>query len=285
VKIASYIVDGRRSYGAVADGRVCDFGVAEVSRCPTLREALNAGAIRERFPEACELNFDRHLTDVQILPPITEPSKIICVGTNYAAHAAEIVGAPVRTQPSIFVRLANTLVPHEGSIVRPVLSDELDFEGELAIIIGKSGRHLKRDDALAHVAGYSIFNDASIRNYQFEHSLAAGKNFVSTGGFGPWLITADELPDPSSLTIETRLNGIVVQHASTADMVRDVADIIAYVSAITPLEVGDVIATGTPEGVGFARKPPLWMKAGDTVEVEIGGIGILRNHVVDERIA
>jgi 2-keto-4-pentenoate hydratase/2-oxohepta-3-ene-1,7-dioic acid hydratase in catechol pathway len=167
-------------------------------------------------------------------------------------------------------------------MVRPILSGDFDYEGELAIIIGKGGHHIAKTDALTHVFGYACFNDGSLRDYQFKHSLAVGKNFPSTGGFGPWIATSDTIPDPSKLTLTTRVNGAQVQHKGIDDMIFDVPSIISYVSSWTALVPGDVIATGTPEGVGFARKPPLWLKAGDTVEVEISGIGVLRNPIIAE---
>src|SRR5207302_9208048 len=210
------------------------------------------------------------------------PDKIVCIGLHYRAHAAE-AGLKVPEHPSLFLRLANTLVPHGGEMIRPKASADMDYEGELAVVIGRGGRHIAAADALAHVAGYSCFNDGSLRDFQFKHSVAVGKNFIATGGFGPWLVTGDEIPDPAALTLTTRLNGVEVQRGTTADMIFDVPTIIAYVSGFTRLEPGDVISTGTPPGVGLARKPPLWLKPGDVVEVEISKIGVLRNAIVAER--
>jgi 2-keto-4-pentenoate hydratase/2-oxohepta-3-ene-1,7-dioic acid hydratase in catechol pathway len=178
--------------------------------------------------------------------------------------------------------LAGTLVAHDKPILRPLVSENFDYEGELAIIIGRSGRHLAEADALDHIFGYSCFMDGSVRDYQFDHSVAAGKNFTSTAGFGPWIVTADEVGDPSALEIATRLSGKEVQRGHTSDMLFGAASLVAYLSRIMPLEPGDVIATGTPEGVGFARKPPLWMRPGDVVEVEISAVGMLRNLVEQE---
>ena len=171
---------------------------------------------------------------------------------------------------------------HWGALVRPSVSSDMDYEGELAVVIGRGGRHIAASQALDHVAGYACFNDGSLRDYQRQHSVAVGKNFVATGGFGPWLVTRDEIPDPSQLTLTTRLNGAEVQRGDTADMIFSVLQIISYVSAFTQLDPGDVISTGTPPGVGMARKPPLWLKPGDVVEVEISQIGVLRNGVVAE---
>jgi 2-keto-4-pentenoate hydratase/2-oxohepta-3-ene-1,7-dioic acid hydratase in catechol pathway len=191
-------------------------------------------------------------------------------------------GQEIPTNPSIFIRLANTLVGHLSPLVRPRLSTDLDYEVELAVVIGKVGRHIPAADALGYVAGYSCFNDASVRDYQFTHSLAVGKNFLATGGFGPWLVTADEIPEPGKLTVMTRVNGVEVQHANTDDLIFDIPTVVSYCSSFTQLLPGDVIATGTPQGVGFARKPPLWLKPGDMVELEIERIGILCNGVVAE---
>ena len=168
-------------------------------------------------------------------------------------------------------------------MVLPPSSEKFDYEAELAIVIGRRGSRVSEADALAHVAGYSCFNDGSLRDFQFKHSVAVGKNFIATGGFGPWLVTGDEIPDPAALTLTTRLNGVEVQRGTTSDMIFDVPSIIAYVSGFTRLEPGDVISTGTPPGVGLARKPPLWLKPGDVVEVEISKIGVLRNAIVAER--
>lgn len=279
MKIGSFEIGGRRSYGAIRDNRIGDLGRLWDGRYPTLRSAIAAGAFDAPSPAPESPDLD--LAEVKLLSPIPDPDKIVCVGKNYGAHVAEGGGAAPK-HPSLFLRLVNTLVPQGGDLVRPRVSTHFDYEGELAVIIGKPGRHIAREAALSHVFGYTIFNDGSVRDYQFDHSLTVGKNFASTGGIGPWITTADEIPDPSRLTITTRLNGEEVQHAATSGLMVDVPAIIAYVSTFTPLVPGDVIATGTPEGVGFARKPPLWMKAGDRIEVEISGIGTLRNGVVDE---
>ena len=184
-------------------------------------------------------------------------------------------------QPRIFARLADTIIGHGAAMWRPANSTHFDYEGELAIVIGKAGRHIPAERALEHVAAYTCFNDGSLRDYQ-KHSVTAGKNFPHTGPLGPWLVSADEIPDPAALTLTTRVNGEERQRTSTGDMILNVQALIAYISAFTPLSPGDVIATGTPEGVAHARKPPPWLVPGDTVEVEISGIGLLRNPVVAE---
>jgi 2-keto-4-pentenoate hydratase/2-oxohepta-3-ene-1,7-dioic acid hydratase in catechol pathway len=184
-------------------------------------------------------------------------------------------------QPSMFIRFTDTLVGHAGAMIRPKLSDNFDYEGELALVIGKAGRHIPPERALDHIAGYTIFVDGSVRDYQ-KFSVTSGKNWPGTGPLGPWLVTTDEIPDPSSLTLTTRLNGVEVQHSGTDKLIYSIPQIVAFCSDFTTLSPGDIIATGTPEGVGHGRKPPLWMKPGDTLDVEITGIGVLRAHIVDE---
>jgi len=217
------------------------------------------------------------------LPPIPNPEKIICVGLNYLDHTSES-GFVQPDYPTLFTRVNSSLVGDGAPIVRPTVSDQLDYEGELVAVIGRGGRHIKKADALDHVAGYSIFNDASIRDYQFKTpQWTVGKNFDGTGAFGPVFVTADELPDGcKGLKLETRLNGMTVQSAPIASMVFDVASQIEIISAAITLAPGDLLVTGTPSGVGLARKPPLWMKPGDICEVEIEGIGVLRNPILDE---
>ena len=221
-------------------------------------------------------------SEVTILAPIQRPGKIVCVGLNYRSHLAEI-GETAPEYPILFHKVATSIVGQRQPIVLPRISRQIDYEGELALIIGKPGRHIAKADAFSHIFGYTCFNDGSIRDIQFKHSIAAGKNFHATGGFGPWIVTADEIPDPTRLHLVTRLNGTEVQHTGIDDLIFDIPTLISYCSDWTPLVAGDVISTGTPEGVGFARKPPLWMKPGDVVEVEIdGGIGVLRNPIIAE---
>jgi 2-keto-4-pentenoate hydratase/2-oxohepta-3-ene-1,7-dioic acid hydratase in catechol pathway len=280
MKLASFTVSGRASYGIVVGDGLVDVGARLGTRYPTLRAALAGDALGE-IARSADAKPDLAVSAVRLEPPIPAPDKIVCIGLNYRAHAAE-AGLKVPDNPSLFLRLTNTLVPHGGALVRPSASSDMDYEGELAVVIGRGGRHIAANRALDHVAGYACFNDGSLRDYQRQHSVAVGKNFLATGGFGPWLVTRDEVPDPSQLTLTTRLNGAEVQRGDTADMIFSVPQIISYVSAFTPLEPGDVISTGTPPGVGMARKPPLWLKPGDVVEVEISKIGVLSNSVVAE---
>ena len=275
MKLVSFTAAGRNSYGVMVGDGIVDLGRRLGDRYPTLRTAIAGDALGRAAADAKSATPDVALSQVTLLPPITDPDKIICAGRNYRAHAAEAGGAPPEN-PQVFLRLVNTLVAHNQPMVCPKISGDFDYEGELALVIGKPGRHIAKADALSHVFGYTLFNDGSIRDIQFKHSIAAGKNFHATGGFGPWIVTADEIPDPTRLHLVTRLNRQQVQHTGIDDLIFDIPTLISYCSDWTPLVAGDVISTGTPEGVGFARRPPLWMKPGDVVEVEIGEIGTFR---------
>jgi 2-keto-4-pentenoate hydratase/2-oxohepta-3-ene-1,7-dioic acid hydratase in catechol pathway len=223
------------------------------------------------------------VSDVNAAMPIERPSKFICVGLNYALHAKE-GGHDIPTYPSFFLRVPTSLIPDGANVVRPKASDTLDYECELAFIIGKGGRHIPEAQALDHVFGYTLFNDVSVRAFQRKTSQwTPGKNFDATGPFGPVVVTADELPPGGSgLRITTRVNGKTMQDSNTEDMIFSVANTIATLSEFMTLEPGDVVATGTPSGVAHARKPPAWMKPGDVVEVEVEKVGVLRNPIVDE---
>ncbi len=282
MKLVSFSAAGRSSYGAVVGDAIIDLGRRLGDRYPTLRTAIASNVLARFVAEVKDAAPDAALSQVTLLPPITDPDKIICAGRNYRAHAAE-AGGPPPENPQVFLRLVNTLVAHNQPMICPKTSGDFDYEGELALIIGNPGRHIAKQDALSHVFGYACFNDGSIRDIQFKHSIAAGKNFHATGGFGPWIVTADEIPDPTRLHLVTRLNGQEVQHTGIDDLIFDIPTLISCCSDWTPLVAGDVISTGTPEGVGFARKPPLWMRPGDVVEVEIdGGVGVLRNPIAAE---
>jgi 2-keto-4-pentenoate hydratase/2-oxohepta-3-ene-1,7-dioic acid hydratase in catechol pathway len=226
----------------------------------------------------------RTLSSVHLLPLITNPGKIVCMGLNYADHAKE--GGNARPDyPSFFLRGATSMIGHQSAIVRPKASTQLDYEAELAVVIGKSARHLTAANALDCIAGYSCFNDASIRNYQRKSAQwTIGKNFDGTGPFGPWLVTPDELPaGAEGLRIQSRLNGKVMQDGNTKDFLWNVVESLRIITECMTLEPGDVVITGTPAGVGYARTPPVWMAPGDVCEIEIEGIGILSNPIADEQ--
>ena len=278
MKLASFLLDGEEAFGIVTDTGVITASRQAGGKYRTLREALAAGNLDDvrRGATGPAIKVD----DVKFLPLIPQPDKIVCVGINYRDHAAE-TGRSVEPQPQIFMRLTNTLIGHGDAMMRPSVSECFDFEGELAVIIGKRGRHVPVAKALDHVAGYTCFVDGSVRDFQ-KHAVAAGKNFPASGPLGPWMTTTDEIPDPSKLTLVTRLNGHEVQRSGLDMLINTVPQVVSYVSNVTPLEPGDVIATGTPAGVGHKRNPPLWMKPGDTIEVEISGIGTLRNSIVAE---
>ena len=280
MRLVSFRHAGAAKFGLVVEGGIVDLSARLGSRWPSLRAPSRPRrwASWRRRPRV--LGADLKFEDVELDPVIPNPDKILCIGLNYASHVGE-VGRQLPTVPSVFSRLHNTLVPHGGDIVRPRASIEFDFEGELAIVIGERCRHVPRASALAVVAGYTCFLDISVRDFQ-KHSTTAGKNFPATGPLGPWMVTADVIADPQRLELTTRLNGATVQHDTTDHMIFDVATIIEYLSTVTWLEPGDIIATGTPDGVGMGRKPPLWMKGSDKVEVEISGIGTLGVNVVDE---
>ncbi|HTV28265.1 MAG TPA: fumarylacetoacetate hydrolase family protein [Xanthobacteraceae bacterium] len=279
MKLLSFRADGKEFFGAVSGDGVVTLN--KRIKQPNLRAALEAGKMEAMQNAASEAKPDRELADITFRPVIPHPGKILCAGINYRAHAAE-TGREMPMQPSMFIRFDDTLVGHGGEMIRPSVSDNFDFEGELALVIGKPARHIKAEDALDHVAGYTCFVDGSVRDYQ-RFSVTSGKNFPGTGPLGPWIVTTDEIPDPSKLTLSTRLNGAEVQHSPTDLLIYSIPQIIAFCSDFTALSPGDVIATGTPEGVGHGRKPPLWMKAGDTLEVEISSIGTLRTHIIDEK--
>jgi len=267
---------GIPGYGRVTADRVTDLSVAAGSPAD-LKAAIASGKL------ATLVNGPTYaLSEVELLPVIPNPGKIFCVGHNYETHRRE-TGRAKADHPSIFTRFSDTLLAHGKAIVRPSVSTDLDYEGELAVIIGKSGRDIAEGDALEYVAGYSCFNDASVRDWQWHTAqFIPGKNFPTTGPFGPWMVTPDEAGDLTDVRVVPRPNGEVLQNQPIGDMIFSIGRIIAYISVFTPLNPGDVIATGTPGGVGAKRNPPVWMKPGDTIEVDIGPIGTLVNQIVQE---
>ena len=278
MKLASFLVGDRAAYGVATPTTVIDLSLVD----PTIPDLKSLLAVLTQVPDMLKSAPVHALADVQLLPVIPNPEKILCVGLNYESHRLE-TGMPEMAYPVLFTRFSSTQIGHQAAIVRPNVSEKLDFEGELAVIIGQGGRHIKQEDALKHVAGYSCYNDASIRDWQMHtQQFTAGKNFDATGAFGPWMVTPDEMPDLSSCTVTTRLNGKQVQHAPFSDLIFDVPALIEYISTFCTLSVGDVIVTGTPGGVGVKRKPRLYMKPGDLIEVEISGVGVLSNPVIQE---
>lgn len=276
MKFVSYEYTHGPRFGAVIGNDIIDLSDAG----PSLRAVLATGPLDNLQAVAARRKPTVSLDHVVLLQVIPDAGRVICVGKNYRDHAAEMDG-DTPSNPNLFMRTTQSLVGHRQSIVCPSASKEYDYEGELAVVIGRGGRRITPDRALSHVAGYTCFLDGSVRDFQ-KHSFTAGKNFDTSGACGPWLIPATEVPDPQKLMLTTRLNGEVVQQSSTGEMIHSVAAIIAYISAFTHLEPGDVIATGTPAGVGAARKPPKWLKPGDKVEVEIERIGTLANTVISE---
>jgi 2-keto-4-pentenoate hydratase/2-oxohepta-3-ene-1,7-dioic acid hydratase in catechol pathway len=281
MKFATFKVNGTKSWGLIDGEQALDLGALLRDRFPDLKSAIAAGALTEvaslagkaaRYPVA----------NITWLPVIPNPDKILCIGLNYETHRLETGRSEVEN-PTVFGRFANSQTGHLANIIRPRVSKNLDFEGELAVIIGKPGRYIARKDAWDHIAGYACYNEGSVRDFQrHTHQFTPGKNFPETGAFGPWMVTPDEAGDLAPLRLQTRLNGQVVQEATISQMIFDIPRQIEYCSTFTRLEPGDVIVTGTPGGVGSRRTPPLWMKPGDIVEVEIDRIGLLRNGVADE---
>lgn len=281
MKLLSFEREGVRGFGALVEGGVIDLTGA-FAAIRNLKELLGAEALDEarRYCKGRKASFE--LAACTLLPVIPDPSKIVCVGLNYLDHVAE-TGRTLGQYPVIFHRYADTLVASGQPLIRPKVSAHLDYEGELAVIIGKGGSHIAESEAMAHVAGYSCFNDATVRDWQTHTAqYGMGKNFRGSGGFGPWMTTADEIGDYRKLTLETDLNGEPVQKGALQRLAFDVPKLISYVSQAMAWRPGDVLSTGTPGGVGYRRNPPRFLKHGDVVQVTVGGIGTLTNPVVDE---
>jgi 2-keto-4-pentenoate hydratase/2-oxohepta-3-ene-1,7-dioic acid hydratase in catechol pathway len=286
MKLLSFSAGDRETWGAVSGDAVVDLGLA-LPQYPTLADFLGSADYERRNTIVAAQPAGPKLRDIKFLPVIPRAEKIICAVRNYLDHHNEAVAFGMKREiteyPPIFLRVWRSQVGHDAPVIRPKVSDNLDWEGELAVVIGKGGRHITQADAWRHIAGYSIYNDVSVRDWQrHAQQIASGKNFVGTGPFGPWLVTPDEIGDPTRLKLETRVNGNVVQSSDTSMLIFSIPRLIEYASTIFDLVPGDVIATGTPAGVGFTRKPPIFLKPGDVVEVEIENIGVLRNPVVDE---
>ncbi|ACA93574.1 MULTISPECIES: fumarylacetoacetate hydrolase family protein [Burkholderia cepacia complex] len=281
MRFAIYKKNGHRGIAVEHSGQWFGLTAEDTAYPGDLDSLLAQGAdlaeVAARLARGTPVDLDA----VRVLPPFGRPNKILCVGLNYLDHSME-TGFAKQTYPTVFARFASSLIGHDQPIALPAQSSQLDYEGELVAVIGKAGRGITRERALDHVAGYSLFNDVTLRDYQFRTpQWTMGKNFDGTGGFGPWFVTADELPRGcKGLRIQTRLNGAVVQEASTSDMIFDIETLVVMLSEVMTLQAGDLIVTGTPAGIGMAREPQLWMKAGDVCEVEIEQLGVLRNAVM-----
>ena len=281
MKFLSYSHQGQASWGLATDTGVVSLSSAQH---PTLRSALAAGMLdklgvaAQGQPDTCSLD------QITYLPVITDPGKIICIGHNYEEHRVETERDKTEN-PTVFLRVADSQTGHLQPLLMPPESDHFDYEGEIVVVIGKGGRRIARDQAWEHVAGYSAYNDGSVRDWQRHTTqFTPGKNFVGTGAFGPILVTRGEIADGEELSLTTRLNGQVMQHATTAMLIFPIPRLIEYVSTFTTLAPGDVIVSGTPGGVGARRQPPVWMKEGDLVEIEVSKIGVLRNRVEREKL-
>jgi 2-keto-4-pentenoate hydratase/2-oxohepta-3-ene-1,7-dioic acid hydratase in catechol pathway len=279
VQFVSYLGESGPTYGLVVGDGVVDLG--KRSPYTSLKAAITAGELMGVGIAAQDTAPDLALTDLTYLPTIPDPTHIFCAGKNYKDHVAEM-GFEMPEHLSLFLKANSTLVGHTGDMICPKVSECLDFEGELCAVIGKTTRHVSEAEALDHVAGYTIMVDGSVRDFQ-KHSVTAGKNFHATGPLGPVMTTADEIPDPAQLHITTRLNGDVVQDAGVDLLIFDIPHIISYLSKVTELQPGDIVATGSPEGSGAGRTPQLWMKGGDKLDVEISKIGKLSVDIVDEK--
>ena len=283
MKLLSFRVNGMASFGALVNGRVVDLKKRLNGKYVDLCAALEAGALPEleQALQGAQANYS--LEEIEFLPVIPNPPKIICIGINYRSHADETSGA-APPKPLVFGRFSNSQVGHGQPIPVPPESVQLDYEGEIAVVIGKRGRRISRADAWSYIAGYAPYNDGTIRDWQWHSTQwTMGKNFYRTGGFGPWMATRGEIADNAVLHLTTRLNGTEMQRATSHEMIFSIPELIEYCSKATELEPGDVIVTGTPGGVGNKRTPPVFMKHGDVIEVEISEIGTLRNPIKNEK--
>ena len=283
MRLASYRHGGRTSFGAVSGDGIVDLG--RRTRFASLLDVLAAGALDEVRKAAQDAKPDVALADVSLLPPVTRPDKILCIGINYANRNAEYQdNTEEQKYPSMFFRTARSFVGHNAPLVRPPESVQLDYEGEIVLVIGKTGRRIARERAHEYIAGYSIGNEGTIRDWlrHGKHNVTQGKNFDATGSLGPWMVTADEIDPGKPMRLTTRVNGEVRQDDTTASIIFDFSYLLAYVSTFMTLDPGDLILTGTPTGAGARFKPPRWLAPGDVLEIEVSGIGVLRNTVIDE---
>lgn len=282
MKLISFLLHNTPSYGIVQGDDVLNLTPILGAQAPDLKSLIANNMLDQAAKALASHKPDLKFADLHLLPVITNPNKIVCVGLNYADHVRE-TGRELTESPALFLRVSESQVGHGQNIVRPPESHRLDYEGEIAVVIGKGGRRISEADSWSHIAGYSCYNDGSIRDWQVSTTQwTAGKNFWRTGGFGPWMVTADEIKPDQKMTLITRLNGQELQRATTDMMIHSIPRQIAYISTFIPLEAGDVIVTGTPGGVGNKRSPQVFMKPGDVVEIEVDAVGILRNGIVDD---
>jgi len=281
MRLASYVVRGRPSYGAVVGDSVIDLRQRFAGRYPAIVDLLRAQALEEARNVVAGVRPDYPLNKIDLLPPLPAPEKILCIGINYANRNADFDDPEIPKYPSMFFRTPGSLVGHEQPLVRPKVSEQLDYEGEIALVIGREGRHVAREHALEHVAGVTLCNEGTVRDWlrHGKFNVTQGKNFDASGSIGPWIATDVDLAKPLRLTV--RVNGEVTQDDTTANMIFSFADLIAYATTFMTLKPGDVIVTGTPTKKG-PRNPPRWLKAGDMVDITVPEIGTLRNDVVDE---
>jgi 2-keto-4-pentenoate hydratase/2-oxohepta-3-ene-1,7-dioic acid hydratase in catechol pathway len=284
-KLASFTIDGRAAYGAITDDSVVDLSTRFGARWPTLKQVIEAGALGELVSAAAEMKPDYPVSAITYEIPIPQPEKIICVGVNFPDRNAEYKdGQEAPPNPSLFVRFPRSFTGHDQPLIRPPESEQLDYEGEIVIVIGKGGRRIAEADALSHIAALSLCNEGTIRDWvrHAKFNVTQGKNFDRSGSIGPWLVPFTDERQIADIRLETRVNGEVRQSDRTSRMIFSFRKIIAYVSTFTTLVPGDIIVTGTPTGAGARFDPPIWLKPGDVIEVEADGIGILRNTVKDE---
>jgi len=283
MKLASYIVRGRESFGAVMGEGVVDLKTRLAPKYSDIVDLLRAGGIRAALAASHDVRADFPLSELTLLPPVVHPEKILCIGINYANRNADYGDQDAPKYPSIFYRAASSLVAHGKPIVRPRESEQLDYEGEIALVIGRSGRRIPQDEALDHVAGITLCNEGTIRDWlrHGKFNVTQGKNWDSTGSIGPWIVTTDEVDLSKPLRITVKINGVLTQDDTTASMIKSFSELIAYVSTFMTLNPGDVLVTGTPVKLNRAE-PAVWLKAGDTIEIAVPEIGVLRNTVVVE---
>ena len=281
MKFVSFLLKGSPKFG-VSDGKNITDLTNKISGSKTLKELISNNGITDAKKYAKENPGNININEIEFLPLIPNPGKIICVGLNYSDHVNEI-GITLEKNPVIFLRVPQSQTAHKQIIQKPKVSNHLDYEGEMAVIMGNAGKHIEPKNALKHIAGYSCYNESTVRDWQ-QHTkqFTMGKNFEKTGSFGPYMVLAEEISDYKKLTIQTRLNDKVMQKASLSQLIFDIPTLISYISKAMPWQAGDVLVTGTPGGVGFKRNPPVYMKDGDKIEVEITDVGILTNTIKDE---